>query len=368
MRVLTKKKPTEMKEMINSHRGELPPERLLQVRDLSIEFSDSEGTVYAVNGVDLSVDKGRIIGIVGESGCGKSVLSRAVMNILDPRGKIITGEVLFQTRSQGWVNLSQLPGDGEAIRQIRGKEISMIFQEPLAALSPVHTVGNQVVEMIRLHEKQTKQQARQKVIELFHKVGIPEPQQRIDRYPYELSGGMRQRVMVAMALACGPRLLIADEPTTALDVTIQAQILQLIRGLQTQFDMSVMIISHDLGVIAELADDVAVMYLGRVVEQGTVQDVLKSPKHPYTHALMRSIPRAEVDRSRRLDSIAGVVPDAHRIPAGCAFHPRCTHFMPGTCNVTTPDLFELNTGHVAACHLYTDRKKSDYLREEKGEK
>jgi len=331
----------------------LPEERLLEVRELRVQFEDSEGTVYAVNGVDLRLDRGRIMGVVGESGCGKSVMSRSVMNILDAGGRIVEGEIYFRSREHGWLDLTRLPADGPAIRRIRGKEIAMIFQEPLAALSPVHKVGSQIVEVITLHEEVSRHQARERAVELLSKVGIPEPRRTIDHYTFELSGGMRQRVMVAMALACQPRLLIADEPTTALDVTIQAQILELIRSLEEQFEMAVMIISHDLGVIAEMADDVAVMYLGSVVEQGTVREVLKNPKHPYTHALIRSIPRAEVDRSRRLATIAGTVPDAHRIPSGCPFHPRCGEFIGGVCDAAAPQEQEVGPGHGAACHLYT---------------
>jgi len=332
----------------------MPDNRLLDIRDLEVQFDDPEGTVYAVNGVDLALDNRRVMGVVGESGCGKSVMSRAVMNILDTKGQIVSGQVLFRSQQLGWLDLATLPEDGPQIRRIRGKEIAMIFQEPLAALSPVHKVGNQVMEMIRLHEDVTKQEARNRTIQLLGQVGIPDPQKRVDQYTYELSGGMRQRVMVAMAIACRPQLLIADEPTTALDVTIQAQILKLIRDLNEEFGMAVMIISHDLGVIAELADDVAVMYLGNVVERGTVRDVLKNPKHPYTHALMRSIPRAEVDRGQRLASIPGTVPDAHRIPSGCPFHPRCTSFIPGLCDSVVPQAHEVETGHRAACHLYSE--------------
>lgn len=332
----------------------LPKESLLDIRNLHVRFEDSEGTVYAVNGVDLRIDRGRIMGVVGESGCGKSIMSRSVMNILDAGGRIVDGQVLFQSQQHGWIDLARLPVDGPEIRRIRGKEIAMIFQEPLAALSPVHTVGNQVMEMMLLHESLPKQEVRNRAIELLNKVGIPAPNRRIDQYAYELSGGMRQRVMIAMALTCNPRLLIADEPTTALDVTVQAQILQLIRDLGQEFTMGVMVISHDLGVIAELADDVVVMYLGKVVERGTVREVLKNPKHPYTHALMRSIPRAEVDRTRKLDTISGTVPDAHRIPSGCSFHPRCPHFMSGVCNAEVPQSHEVGGRHYAACHLYSD--------------
>ena len=342
---------------------ELPEKRLLDVRDLKVQFEDSEGTVYAVNGVNLRLDRGRIMGVVGESGCGKSVLSRSVMNILDAGGRIVEGRVLFCSREHGWLDLARLPVDGPAIRRIRGKEIAMIFQEPLAALSPVHRVGSQIVEMITLHEELSKQQARERAIELLSKVGIPEPNRAIDQYTFELSGGMRQRVMVAMALACQPRLLIADEPTTALDVTIQAQILELIRSLKDQFDMAVMIISHDLGVIAEMADDVAVMYLGSVVERGTVREVLKNPRHPYTHALMRSIPRAEVDHKRRLATIAGTVPDAHRIPAGCPFHPRCPEFIEGVCDSDVPHELDVGAGHTVACHLYAERQDPQRIQE-----
>lgn len=332
---------------------ELSEDRLLDIRNLEVRFEDSEGTVYAVNGVNLSIERGRILGVVGESGCGKSVMSRSIMNILDAGGEVVGGQIYFQSWEHGWIDLAALPKEGPAIRRIRGKEIAMIFQEPLAALSPVHRVGNQIVEMITLHEKVSKQQARERALSLLGKVGIPDPNRTIDQYTFELSGGMRQRVMVAMALACQPRLLIADEPTTALDVTIQAQILELLRSLEEQFDMAIMIISHDMGVIAELADDVAVMYLGDVVERGTVRDVLKNPKHPYTHSLMRSIPRAEVDRSRRLETISGSVPDAHRIPSGCPFHLRCTHHMAGLCDLEKPELLEIESGHFAACHLYS---------------
>ncbi len=327
---------------------------LLEIKSLKTHFFTHEGTVQAVNGVSLTVGRGRITGVVGESGCGKSVMGRSILNIIESNGKIVEGSILYYSEpGRPPVDLAKLHPRGREIRRIRGREISMIFQEPMTSFSPVHTVGNQIVEVIRLHEKISVEEARKLAVEMLGKVGIHQPAERIDEYPHQLSGGMRQRAMIAMALVCRPKLLIADEPTTALDVTIQAQILELIKSLQREFAMSVIIITHDLGVIAETADDIVVMYLGQVMESGSVTDIFYDPKHPYTRALLESIPRIEADRGQKLTTIEGAVPDAHHVPPGCPFYERCAHAMPGICSARRPDPMEVSPGHEVACFLYT---------------
>jgi peptide/nickel transport system ATP-binding protein len=323
---------------------------LLEVKDLRTHFFTDEGTVKAVDGVDFDIERGETVCVVGESGCGKSVTARSILQIVDAPGRIVTGQILLHQNGRT-TNLAALDPRGKAIRAIRGREIGMIFQEPMTSLSPVHTIGDQIMESIQLHLADTPAQARQRTIELLRRVGIPSPERRIDAYPFQLSGGMRQRAMIAMGLACGPSLLIADEPTTALDVTTQAQILDLIAELQSELGMAVLLITHDLGVVAEIADSVVVMYLGSVAERGSVDAIFHDPKHPYTQALLRSIPKVGVGVRERLATIRGSVPAPFARPAGCAFHPRCDRMMPGRCDHVVPARVSVNTSEVR-CLLY----------------
>jgi len=330
---------------------------LLSIRNLKVEFHLREGTVRAVNGVDLDVPAKATLGVVGESGCGKTMMALAVLGILPPRGRAVDGNV-FLSPAEGEpsappTDILSLPPRGKAIRAIRGKEIAMIFQEPMTALSPVHTVGNQIMESILLHQKVTRREARSRAVELLGRVGVPNPKMRVRSFPHELSGGLRQRSMIAKALSCQPRLLIADEPTTALDVTIQAQILELLLELQEEMGMSVMMITHDLGVIAETADEVAVLYMGRVVERASAVSLFASPLHPYTQGLLASVPILGKADGERLASIPGSVPDPFTRLPGCAFHPRCTRCIPGTCDDgEPPKLIESSPGRWVACHLH----------------
>jgi oligopeptide/dipeptide ABC transporter ATP-binding protein len=325
---------------------------LVSVRDLKTYFVSDEGTTRAVDGATFDVRPGRTLGIVGETGCGKSVTARSILRIVERPGRIVGGEILLQRRD-GVVDLVKLDPDGREMRKIRGGEIGLVFQEPLTSFSPVHTIGDQITEAIRLHTRADKKQARARAIELLKMVGIARADGRLDEYAWQLSGGLRQRAMIAMALAAGPRLLIADEPTTALDVTTQAQILELLRQLQRQTGMAIMLITHDLGVIAEMADEVVVMYLGRVVETGSVDAIFHAPKHPYTKALLRSIPGASGAARVRLPTIAGSIPHPFARPTGCSFHPRCSEVIAGRCAVVEPELESLGEGHMVSCLLYT---------------
>jgi peptide/nickel transport system ATP-binding protein len=329
-------------------------DKLIEIRNLKTYFFLDHGTVCAVDGVSCDIPRGKTLGMVGESGCGKSVTARSILRIVGSRGRIVEGTILLHEEEGGGepVDLAQLDPTGPRIRAIRGKTIAMIFQEPMTSLSPVYTIGNQVMEAILLHQDVSKRQARELTIEMLWKVGISKPRQRVDEYPHQLSGGMRQRAMIAMALSCRPKLLIADEPTTALDVTIQAQILDLMRNLQTEFGMGILMITHNLGVIAEMAEDVAVMYLGRLVEEAPVDAIFYDPLHPYTQALLRSIPKVGRRSREPLESIKGIVPDPLNIPPGCPFHPRCSRFIRGTCERSVPPLVEMSPGHRVACHLY----------------
>ena len=333
-----------------------PP--LLTVRDLHTQFPQEEGTVKAVDGVSFDLYPGRTLGIVGESGCGKSMTARSILRIIDRPGRIVAGEILFRRRQAsgapagGMVDLAQLDANSNEMRDIRGAEIALVFQEPMSSFSPVHTIGNQIVEAILLHQKVSRREARERAVEVFRHVGIPLPEQRLDAYSHQLSGGLRQRAMIAMALVCNPSLLIADEPTTALDVTTQAQILDLLRHLQQEFGMAIMLITHDLGVIAEIADDVVVMYLGRVVEHAPVDELFHAPKHPYTQALLRSIPHLRTRPREPLASVAGVVPHPYNRPAGCPFHPRCESFVPNVCDRQAPSLLAVGEQHHVSCVLY----------------
>jgi peptide/nickel transport system ATP-binding protein len=321
---------------------------LLDIRSLKTRFSTEEGSFNAVDDVSFSIPPARTLGVVGESGCGKSVTALSVMRLLaDPPGRVVGGEVLYRGR-----NLLELPE--EEMRRIRGNRISMIFQEPMTSLNPVFKVGEQIAEAIRLHQGLDRKAARARSVEMLKKVGIPAPEQRVDSYPHQLSGGMRQRVMIAMALSCNPDLLIADEPTTALDVTIQAQILELIRALQQERQMAVMLITHDLGVVAETCDEVVVMYAGRVVERAEVHGIFRRPAHPYTAGLLRSVPTFD-DVSHdggargRLRTIPGTVPSLRNLPVGCRFRDRCDRALE-VCARIDPPLEPKRDGQLAACH------------------
>jgi oligopeptide/dipeptide ABC transporter ATP-binding protein len=317
------------------------PEALLDVRGLRTVFNTDEGEVRAVDGVDLRLERGRTLGIVGESGCGKSVTALSIMGLVpQPPGRILTGEVLFEG-----VDLLKLPP--ARLRELRGDKLSMIFQEPMTSLNPAFTVGEQVAEAIRSHRDVAPRAAREQAVEMLRRVRIPSPERRAADYPHRLSGGMRQRVMIAMALACNPKLLIADEPTTALDVTIQAQILELMRALRAELGMSIILITHDLGVVAELAEEVIVMYAGQVVERCSAAALFADPQHPYTIGLLGSIPRLDLEQER-LSAIEGVVPNPAAMPSGCRFNPRCP-FAVDKCFSQEPDLVQVRPGHFAAC-------------------
>jgi peptide/nickel transport system ATP-binding protein len=326
---------------------------ILQVRDLQTHFFADEGVVRAVDGTSFDLHTGRTLGIVGESGCGKSVTARSILRIVERPGRIVSGQILLRRQTGAVVDLTTLPTDGREMRSIRGGEIGLVFQEPMSSLSAFHTIGNQLIEGIRLHIPLGKRAARDRAIELLAMVGIPRPSQRIDAYSFELSGGLRQRVMIAMALAAEPRILIADEPTTALDVTTQAQILDLIRRIQQERDLAVMLITHDMGVIAETADDVVVMYLGKEVEKGPVDTIFHAPRHPYTQSLLRSIPNVLAEPRSRLATISGSIPHPFARPGGCPFHPRCPDRM-AVCETTTPAEVVIGENHATACHLYTE--------------
>ncbi|HXA27821.1 MAG TPA: ABC transporter ATP-binding protein [Candidatus Angelobacter sp.] len=319
---------------------------LLSVEGLRTQFFTNDGTVKAVDGVNFSLREQETLGVVGESGCGKSITAMTIMRLLSRPGRAVAGRVMFQGR-----NLLEI--SEEEMQDVRGNDIAMIFQEPMTSLNPVFKVGDQIVESIKRHLGYDDAAARDRVIQLFKQVGIPSPERRIKDYPHEMSGGMRQRVMIAMALACKPRLLIADEPTTALDVTIQAQILELIKELKETENMAVIMITHDLGVIAEVADHVAVMYAGKVVEDAPATELFASPKHPYTRGLLASIPSPD-KVGRRLDVIKGVVPHPLNLPPGCSFAPRCPDRFPdGTCDAAFPALSPISRTHRVACYLYT---------------
>jgi peptide/nickel transport system ATP-binding protein len=339
---------------------------LIQVRNLRTYFHLAEGVVRAVDGVDLTIGRGRTLGVVGESGCGKSMTAHSIMRIVPSPGQIEEGEILFHRKAGGdgvsaateVIDLVPLKAGGKEMRNIRGNQISMVFQEPMTALSPVLSVGHQISEAIVLHQQVSKAEAREIGIDMLARVKMPNPENAFDSYPFELSGGMRQRAVIAMALSCTPSLLIADEPTTALDVTTEAQILDLMRALQKDLDMAIMYITHNLGVVAEMANEVAVMYLGKVVEQGDVQEIFFRPQHPYTQGLLKSIPHldevTEEDKAkRRLWTIKGMVPDPYTRLKGCTFHPRCPEFMAGVCDRQEPALIATKPGHVVKCHLYT---------------
>ena len=331
---------------------------LLSVKNLKTYFFQDEGTVKAVDGASFDVYPGKTLGIVGESGCGKSVTAQSILRIIESPGKIVEGTITLTRANGSQVELTQLQPDSQDMRDIRGAEIGLVFQEPMTSFSPVHTVGEQIIEAIQLHTKSSKAEARNRGIEALRSVGIPKPERRIDEYAFELSGGLRQRAMIAVALSCDPRLLIADEPTTALDVTTQAQILDLLRKLQQEKQMAIMLITHNLGVVAEMCDDVVVMYLGRVVEQGTVDDIFHNPQHPYTKALLSSIPSIEMESRVKLPTITGSIPHPYARPAGCPFYPRCEKFMPGKCDKGEPSLVAISEKQKVSCFLYDGGRKT----------
>jgi len=354
---------------------------VVSVRDLEVEFQTPLGLVRALNGVTFDVPRGQVLGIVGESGCGKSVTARAIMQIIEKSGKIVNGTINFyrpddakpddavasqilsdedadaeteRAIKSGRVEITSLKPNSAGMRAIRGKEIAMIFQEPMSSLNPVYTVGSQIEEAILLHQTQDKAEAARRAVDMLRQVGMPNPEGAAKAYPHQLSGGMRQRAMIAMALSCTPTLLIADEPTTALDVTTEAQILELMRKLKDEIGMSIMFITHSMGVVAQLCDEVIVMYLGQVVERASVDEIFYHPKHPYTRSLLRSIPRIGSDRKVPLEVIKGSVPDPYSRVPGCPFHPRCPEFMAGRCDTKVPLEIAMDDdpSHTVRCHLY----------------
>jgi oligopeptide/dipeptide ABC transporter ATP-binding protein len=333
---------------------------LLEIQDLKAYFRTDRGVVRAVDGVSFDVYAGRTLGVVGESGCGKSITSLSIMHLLQKPGRIVAGKILLHRRQSEHgpdsvdeiIDITALPANSETMRAIRGGQIGMIFQEPMTSLDPMYTIGSQIVEGILWHRKMSHQEARQVAIDMLARVNMPDPRQVFDRYPHQLSGGMRQRAMIATALSCRPSLLIADEPTTALDVTTEAQILELLRDLQAEFGMAIMYITHNLGVVAEMVEEAIVMYMGKVVEQASVEALFHDPKHPYMQALIRSMPALGRKSRTRLQAIAGMVPSPFNIPHGCAFHPRCSSFMPGVCDRAEPPVYDLGQRHTVRCFLY----------------
>jgi oligopeptide/dipeptide ABC transporter ATP-binding protein len=340
---------------------------LAEITDLRTYFHLAEGVVRAVDGVDLVINRGQTLGVVGESGCGKSVTALSLMRLIQPPGRIEGGQIVYYRTIQAngssatsdVVNITELKPNSHEMRAIRGNQISMVFQEPMAAMLPVRTVGSQIMEAVELHQGVSRAEARERAIDMLARVGLPNPDRIVDNYPFELSGGMRQRAVIAMALSCNPSLLIADEPTTALDVTTEAQILDMMRDLQNDLNMAIMYITHNLGVIAEMADEVAVMYLGKIVEQASVNDIFFNPLHPYTRALLQSIPQlshaiSRGDRTDRLQTIKGMVPDPYIRLSGCTFHPRCPDVIGGTCDRVEPEVVAVEEGHTVRCHLYSE--------------
>ena len=329
---------------------------LIEVKGLKTRFFTDEGVVNSVDGADFLIKRGKTLCLVGESGCGKSVTARSILRIVDRPGRIVEGEVRFHRDSGEVVDLARLDPRGPAMRAIRGKDIAMIFQEPMASLSPVHTIGNQIMEAVQLHFGATEREARIRAVELLEQVEIPRPESRLESYVFQLSGGMRQRAMIAMALSCRPTLLIADEPTTALDVTTQANILELLAALQSELGMAMLFITHDLGVVAEIADDVAVMYLGKIVERGDVDAIFHDPHHPYTRSLLRSIPALGQGGATPLEAIPGMVPHPFARPEGCGFHPRCGHVIAGVCDRKEPPATQFGVDREVRCFLHRGEK------------
>jgi oligopeptide/dipeptide ABC transporter ATP-binding protein len=337
---------------------------LLEIRNLKTHFFAEEGVVRAVDGVDLRVRRGGTLGVLGESGCGKSVTGFSILRLVQPPGRIVAGEILFyspdaQAAGGGAIDLVQCDPKGAQMQAIRGGEIAMIFQEARTSLDPVYTVGSQLLEAIEQHQAFTQAEAKRWAIEMLRRVGLPDPEMAFTKYPHQLSGGMCQRVMIAIALSCQPQLLIADEPTTALDVTTEAQVLRLIKDLQQELGMALIFITHNLGVVAEMADEVAVMYLGKVVEFTDVGTLFTDPKHPYTQALLRSIPHIGQKTSERLQVVPGSVPHPQNVPSGCPFHPRCHKRMPGVCEKKEPELLTISEKQQVRCLLYGEGAPSD---------
>jgi peptide/nickel transport system ATP-binding protein len=356
-------------------------EVLIDVKNLKVEFDVRAGVVKAVDGLDLTIRRGQTVGVIGESGCGKSITARAILRMVPKPGKVTSGQVMYYRKAKAGkkhlkdevIDINLLAPDGDVIRQIRGGEIGMIFQEPMSSLTPVYTAGFHINEALNLHRlvggkklgdqmadtvtsyrNVTKDEAREIAIEMLRKVGIPKPQERVDSYPHQLSGGQRQRVMIAIALSCEPEMLIADEPTTALDVSIEAQILDVMRDLQENDNMAIMFITHNLGVIAEMAEEMVVMYMGKQVERAKTVGLFYEPKHPYTQALLKSIPKVGKRTGERLATIEGMVPDPFHLPTGCVFHPRCPMFMPGKCDKIAPTYKLVAEDHWVSCLLYED--------------
>lgn len=335
---------------------------VVEVKNLRTHFYTDEGVLKAVDGIDYAIDAGKTFGLIGESGCGKSAASQSILRIVPAPGKIVGGEILFRDirkpNAQA-IDLARLKPTGRDIRGIRGGQISMIFQEPMTSLSPLHTVQNQMVEAIRLHRTRNKKEAVEIAYDMLVKVGISNPRRRLSEYPHQLSGGIRQRVMIAMALSCHPLMLIADEPTTALDVTVQAQVLDLMKTLQQEFGMCMQYITHDLGVIADIADTVGVMYLGKIIEKGTLEQIFRHPMHPYTDRLLKSIPSMSKKRDgKRLEMIKGTVPIPINLPPACGFSTRCPVMMAGTCDCASPRLVDRGDGHQVSCFLYGEEAET----------
>jgi peptide/nickel transport system ATP-binding protein len=330
---------------------------LLRVNDLRTYFYSREGTVRAVDGVSFDVHRRRTLGIVGESGCGKSVTSQSILRLVPKNGRIVTGRILLNLDTDV-VDLVKLDPEGEGIRSIQGKEIAMIFQEPMTSFCPVYTIGNQITEVIRLHQHVDQAESRRRAVAVLLDVGMPNPDEIIDAYPFNLSGGMRQRAMIAMALSCRPRLLIADEPTTAVDVTIQAQVMDLIQKMRAELGMALILITHDLGVVGDMAEDILVMYLGQGVEHAPVREIIHNPLHPYTRGLLASIPKLGQGERQAIVPIEGSVPSVYQMPTGCRFHTRCPKFMPGLCDQVEPEDVQPREGHYVRCHLYSEEQST----------
>jgi oligopeptide/dipeptide ABC transporter ATP-binding protein len=338
----------------------IPP--LLEISDLCVTFPLDEGLVKAVDGVSFTIERETVVGVVGESGCGKSVTAQSILRIVPHPGRIDGGQILFHRftaradQKLETTDIARLDSSGKQIRAIRGKDIAMIFQEPMSSFSPLYTIGSHISEAILEHQKISKKAAHELAIELLAKVGISNPARRVDQYPHELSGGMRQRAMIAVAISCNPALLIADEPTTALDVTIQAQILDLMRTLQEEIGMGILFITHNLGAVAQVADRIAIMYLGKIVEEGPVGEIFHNPQHPYTRDLLNAIPRIGKTRHQRLAAIGGVIPSPFERPTGCTFHPRCKEFMAGICDADAPDMLQYDADHKVRCFLLQTKR------------
>ncbi|TVQ23315.1 MAG: ABC transporter ATP-binding protein [Spirochaetaceae bacterium] len=330
---------------------------VIKVDNLRCYFHLDEGVLRAVDGVSYEIGPKKTLGVIGESGCGKTVAALSSLKIIPPPGRIVDGKILFSL-DDTIVDISEMRPDGPAIRMIRGRHISMVFQEPMTSLSPVHTIGNQILEAIRLHRTPDAKQAREIALDMLDRVGINFPARRMGQYSYELSGGMRQRVMIAIALSCRPELLIADEPTTALDVTVQSQILELLQDLREEFGMAIQYITHDLGVIAQIAEDVVVMYLGKIVEKGTAADIFKSPQHPYTQQLLKSIPVIGTRHKKRLEVIKGSVPVPLNVEPECGFHTRCPLRIAGKCDKMIPAMTTLSDTHHVRCFLHSDSEEA----------